>query len=1582
MKRFSRILARMVLVLLMLLVTIWLLIQTPFIQDWLGKTAAKRLSKSLDTKVSIDHVSLRLLNSFNLEGVYVEDRNKDTLLFAGLMRVNITDWFLTKDSADLKYLKLKDVTVNLYRKDSVWNYQFLVDFFSSDSKKESSGGITLHLKTVDLQNIHIKQSDRWRGRYLVAGVGKLHLEANQVNLNKGLFDIEDVVVEKPEYREYKRPGLWQVSDSIAYWKIRDSLALADTSPKRIGPAGMLVKVNSIKVRDGSLEFYNKQRVASVEGLFDERDIVINQLSGNIKQLRMTGDTLTALAELAATERSGIVLKRVSTRFRLTPYLMEFADLDLQMNESRVGDYYAMRYNSLDDMEDFINKVKIEANIQNSTVSIKDIGFFASLLKTKNQLVKVQGKARGTVSNFSVDGLDLRTGNSRITGTYKMAGLIDIKKTIINFQTNGSQVALEDVAVWAPEVRLLRNTPVAQLGTITYRGNYSGTVYDFKTIGTVETAVGSMGADFRLKMDGPGKGYSGIISNAKFQGGKLFGVPQLGTIEFEGTIGSNGFGIANPLKINGTLLSADYVGYTYHNIMASAVFSNNRLTADLLVNDSNLAGSFETVLDFNENRQRFNGRGILVTADLRALGFIKDSLRFSGEFDVDFKGKTIDDFLGYARFYNTSIEAAKGPLSFDSLLLQSDMDTLGNKKLTLHTNEADATVEGKFNLSDLGNAFQYFLNRYYPAIIKPPKRVVKNQDFYFNINTRQVEPFLALVDKKLHGFNYAKLTGSLNTSKNELLINTDVPSFAYENLRFTNAMLKGSGNAESLIMMGSIENLAINDSINFPNAVLKLNTNQDTTHVLVNTSTTGPLGEAKIDAFIYSKEDGFETRFNESSFIVNNKKWTIHSDGNLAVSNGYLTSAGISLQQDMQSINMFTQPSDEGNWNDIHMNIKNLNAGDLLPYFLTEPRMEGLASGKVLISNPMGAMHVTSNLVVNQFRFNNDSIGVVTIEGEYTGRTKKMVASVQSLNEAYDFTGKIQLDLNDSAENQINAVVPVKNMRVNVLKKYLNVIFDEVDGFANGNLQVVGKLKNPAILGEVTLRNGVFKVGYTQCVYKIDDAVLLFGENYIDFGKMEISDEMDRKGYVEGRFYHRFFENMSFNLKLRTDGMLVLNTSGKDNELFYGKAVAKGTFDLTGPLYNMNMRLTGTPTDSSHIYISNKTTRETGNADFVVFKSYGTEMQVVLDPEKTNYHMDIDLNANPLCKVDVILDEITGDVIKAVGNGNIKIHTGTVDETTMRGRYVIETGSYNYSFQTLIRKPFDLLGEDDNYIEWTGDPYDANLNINAKYLARKVSMSTLVGGSGANTPLDQNARNAQGDISVIAKIKGRLSNPQIDFDIEFAPGSALRNNLSAQDMLRRIREDNTEKLRQVTYLIVFKTFAPYKEGSSLRNPGTDLAVNTISEIVSREMGKILTSVVHQITGDQSLNVDISTNFYNSSQTLTGTTTSSAVYDRVNLGFNLNRSYFNNRIVVNIGSDFDLSVRNTTASGFQFLPDISVEFILTSNRRLRAILFKRDNLDIGGRRNRAGASLSYRKDFEKLIGKYSEDVLFVIENDQKN
>ena len=71
-------------------------------------------------------------------------------------------------------------------------------------------------------------------------------------------------------------------------------------------------------------------------------------------------------------------------------------------------------------------------------------------------------------------------------------------------------------------------------------------------------------------------------------------------------------------------------------------------------------------------------------------------------------------------------------------------------------------------------------------------------------------------------------------------------------------------------------------------------------------------------------------------------------------------------------------------------------------------------------------------------------------------------------------------------------------------------------------------------------------------------------------------------------------------------------------------------------------------------------------------------------ESTNILVNLSLTANPACKVDVILDEETGDIIKGQGNGQINIRVGTREPVNIRGVYELTRGQYTFNFQTFLK----------------------------------------------------------------------------------------------------------------------------------------------------------------------------------------------------------------------------------------------------------------------------------------------------------
>ncbi|MEO6541051.1 MAG: hypothetical protein ABIN74_08685, partial [Ferruginibacter sp.] len=170
---------------ILLVITLWGLLQLTPVQNWLTSKVTATLSRSLKTTVSIKHVEFGLFNKMSLEGLLIKDQKRDTLVYAGAANVNITDWFFFKDNATLKFVGLSNAIINVNRTDSVWNYQFLIDYFSNPKKRSGSkGGIAFDLQVLKFENVLFNKEDKWVGQDMKVAIAKLDLNADVINFDK------------------------------------------------------------------------------------------------------------------------------------------------------------------------------------------------------------------------------------------------------------------------------------------------------------------------------------------------------------------------------------------------------------------------------------------------------------------------------------------------------------------------------------------------------------------------------------------------------------------------------------------------------------------------------------------------------------------------------------------------------------------------------------------------------------------------------------------------------------------------------------------------------------------------------------------------------------------------------------------------------------------------------------------------------------------------------------------------------------------------------------------------------------------------------------------------------------------------------------------------------------------------------------------------------------------------------------------------------------------------------------------------------------------------------------------------------
>ncbi|SEP36977.1 translocation/assembly module TamB domain-containing protein [Niastella yeongjuensis] len=1566
----------MLLVLIALIILVWLSIQTTPVQNWLVKQVTGKLSKNLHATVRIKHVDFALFNKMVLQGTLVNDQHNDTLLYAGAVKVNLTDWFFLKDRVVLSYIGLEDAFIQLKRSDSTWNYRFLADYFSSPQKKEpkKQDNIDLDLEKVELRNVQLKQLDGWRGENMTLQLASMDVNADKINLKKKIAHINTIHIEKPVFAIYNYDG--NRPDSL---RPKDDTTAIINDPKHLrwNPGNWDIAVNRLTLNKGTF-FNDVYTDRKPYNYFDGNHIQFSDINATFDKVALKQDTLSAVLRLATKERSGFVVKKLAARVKWHPEAMEFARLDIQTNRSHLQNFFAMRYTTFDDMSDFVDKVRMEGDLTNAVINSDDIAYFAPELQNWKKEIRLTGKVKGTIENLTARKLIIEAGkDTYLNGNIRLNSMTNFDKFYIDFEANEFRTTYRDAVSIIPDLKDITQPRLDKLEFVRFKGNFTGFIKDFVTFGTLETKLGVVVTDVNMKFpDNAPTIYTGGIETRSFALGEFLDAPQVGKIDFKGSV--NGHGLkSNSLnaKLDGFIRSLDVNNYNYQNIIVKGTVAKRLFNGEVISNDPNLMARLNGLIDFSQQVPTFNFDAEVSKADLHNIKLTSDSIEVKGKFRMNFTGSNIDNFLGTARIYEASVLKNSKPISFDSLSIESKaMGT--NKAITVVSNEFDVALVGEFSIKDLPDAVRSFLNKYYPSYIKPSRTTLKNENFSFVFTTKKVDEYMSFIDKNLSGFNYSTVTGSINTKENLLDLNAEVPQFGYKNVLFYNLNLKGAGTYDTLGLTSSIADVYINDSLHFPGTDLRVRSASDMSLVQLKTAANQTLNSADLFARVQTMPSGVRITFNESNFDVNGKNWTIEKNGELVLSKELVSADGVKIYNGQQEILVTTHPSDEGSTNDIKVELTKVNIGDFAPYVVPDNRLEGLLTANVDIIDPFGKLLVDMHGDAEQFRLDNDSIGKLKLSASYSQRTGKVNFGTVSENDKYNFDLKGLYDLSDTANTApLDITSNFKDTKINLLDKYLNDVFTDLSGYATGQLRIVGPPNNLKYLGRMQLRDGELRVIYTNVLYKIPSAVFDFKDGSIDFGSFAFKDEFGNTAHLsKGVLHHQAFDDLFFDFALNTNKLLVLNTNSSTKDPFFGTLYAKANATFKGPLEDMRLDVHGEPADSSKLYIRSQTGRESGQANFIVWKQYGTEMKAVRSAEESNLHVSLDVTANNLANMYVIIDELTGDIIQANGHGNLKMEASTDGDFTINGVYNIDRGNYNFNFQSLLRKPFKLQENAGNYIQWRGDPYDANIKIVAEYEADDVRFSDLA--TDAVSYANSNVKKYRGKVIVEAVLTKSLMKPDIAFDILLPPNSPLKDDPDAQNILQLIKRDVNELNKQVAFLIVFNSFGPVSSASNQSALGNNIfsgvVVNSISGVLSGALSKQFSSIFQKLFNDKSIKVNFNAQLYNGSNLVDNIDRSGRLnIDRTNLNFNIGKSFLNERLTFTFGSavDFGLSAQQVQATkNLQFLPDISADWKIRQDGKLVLTFFYRDSYNYlsgtGARQNRSGASISYRRDFEHL------------------
>ena len=103
------------------------------------------LSRTLGTTATVGAVEYRFPARMTIRDIYLEDRQGDTLAFVGEAYAHFSPLALRHGEIRFSHVRLRDVLADVHRVEkqredgewtTEWNYQFIVDAFGSDEKKD------------------------------------------------------------------------------------------------------------------------------------------------------------------------------------------------------------------------------------------------------------------------------------------------------------------------------------------------------------------------------------------------------------------------------------------------------------------------------------------------------------------------------------------------------------------------------------------------------------------------------------------------------------------------------------------------------------------------------------------------------------------------------------------------------------------------------------------------------------------------------------------------------------------------------------------------------------------------------------------------------------------------------------------------------------------------------------------------------------------------------------------------------------------------------------------------------------------------------------------------------------------------------------------------------------------------------------------------------------------------------------------------------------------------------------------------------------------------------------------------------
>ncbi|MBK8501760.1 MAG: translocation/assembly module TamB domain-containing protein [Saprospiraceae bacterium] len=1579
-----------ILVFFLLLFLVSILIQIPLVQNWIVKDVSNRMSRDLGTEVKVGQIRLNFFDDLLIRDLLVRDQQGDTLLYSKKAYFDIDQPLLglLRGTLSLQSIDLEESVCNLKTfEDATNNYDFLINYFSGDSTAQIQADTNRHFNLIfDPLGLRLNQIVFHSENFIKGQNATLILPHGLARVYKisptDPLQLNNVTLEQPRLILERYP-----KSSLVVQESAGTPSTSSGKPDSLQSTQPAISlfIENLQINQGSLQLINRIRSTSntLPHVINWSDVKAEDIDLEIQNLIWQREEgYFTLDHLDFVTPEGFEVKNIeSENVEITSHSVEFSEFIFQTTNSLLTDQLSLKFSSMDDFSRFEDKVQIDARFRDSYIALKDILYFSDPLNYNEffslnggKRIDISGDISGTVNSLKGRNIDLTLADQGfLRGDFLLRNTTSKGEESLSLDVDKAEIELSTLRLLIPNF----NPPPTfnKLGLLQFTGNFEGLFHDFVASGDLQTDLGKLQMDMRMNWDEGGfnkASYQGKLQLIDFDLARWMDSDLYGITSFTAEV-KDGSGLsANEASANMYAKLEDFYfkGYNYRNAILQGQLNKRFFEGQFYISDPNVTFDFNGHIDFSDTLPKFDFAASVEYINFQALNFSDRKLEGSGDIDFDFTYHDLFNLDGSVKAYDLRIVDDTVAHRMDSIRIISKLNDGVHKNLRAISDIFDFHLIGNFDLRHLPSTIKSLVQKKHPQLALKlhldrlvPDSLYATHDFHFNGVLEDSKGIQKLFNASLADFKHVVLNGAFeNDSFYNFNYRMDLhaPYFQFGENQLHDIALDLSGeNARSKWDMYS-KKVYIGRKELYPVLFHGTLTSDSLDFSLSAESFANIFSNIDLKGLLYLNDSLFQIDLANSSFQLLDEPWQVVPKNYIQLGDHFVKTENMVFLSNESYIRV-TSPGD----NSLNLEVEKVDIS-FLDRLLNKKELafKGYAYSLLRIDNIFAKSPVLLDLSIDSFQVNDDHYGTMEVVATMPDLDSDGMFDLKISDGRQEFTvgGPFFYPIKGTSEKSLayDFQCQLRDYPLKIGEYFIGQAVSNTKGTINGKFRFYEEEDRPSIAGEVFL-NGATKIDYLGTSYQMVNQSVTLTSNLFDLSGTIISDELGNKAEITGGLVHNHFKKFGMDATIASSYFQFLKTTREENNIYYGTGIGAGTVQFGGDFQRANLRIRATTGVGSRLFIPIEDDFSTDGDAFITYLfDQDSSVEQSGRVNLTGINLDMQLNVTPAAEMQIIFDEFSGDIIRGTGNGNLILTKERAGNLQMTGRYVIDQGQYLYTLLDFINKPFVI--DRGGLITWSGDPLNADLNIQARYTGLKVPPRNLIAEylEGRVSTSDAEIADISTQVDLLLQLRGILSQPQIDFDIRFPEiDPAIRNYTESK--MRILKEDVSELNRQVYGLLFFNSFLP----STINLDLTATTVNTLSEFITSQLSNYvaayITQGVEEVDYISGVDFYFDYNYYRSEDFLQGQQTGVKTGSEFALAPNIR--FFDDRLAFSPGAS--VIEGNVLQEGSAFIgTDVKLEFYVTDDKRLKLSLFYKRFPSLQGSRNKLGLGFRFSKSYDSI------------------